>query len=473
MSSTVKYLGLTLDSTLRWNQHVDQTLTKATKALMVCNRLAGKSWGCSPRTIRWMYTMIVRPIITYGAVSWGSKASQTSVGLKLSKLQRLACICASGAMRTCPTAALEVMLELSPLHLVIKQTAKRTLLQMTAEGAGKGKVISSQQMKELSEEIPLALLPRYNITKVVNFSRKFQVTLGSKSEWKDSALDLLLKGCTIKWYTDGSKTEEGIGAGVAGPSTKLSIPMGSFPSIFQAEVYAISQCVGINLQRNYRNKSIAILSDRQSALRAINAYEVRSLLVMECIERLNSLSEHNQVQLIWVPGHRGIAGNELADELARSAASTRMVGPEPYLAVGPHTIKELLRREERADREIHWQQLQGMHHARLLMGGYDLKRFNAIINLPRNKFRLLVAFYTGHCRLKKHLFNMGIASSANCRFCDIEPETPEHLLMNCTAVCRRRIKALGSMFPHRDCIASLAPSRILEFINMLGLDDTI
>ena len=48
-----------------------------------------------------------------------------------------------------------------------------------------------------------------------------------------------------------------------------------------------------------------------------------------------------------------------------------------------------------------------------------------------------------------------------------------HLLVNCTAVCRRRVKALGSMFPNRDRIASLAPSSILEFINMLRLDESL
>ena len=75
-----------------------------------------------------------------------------------------------------------------------------------------------------------------------------------------------------------------------------------------------------------------------------------------------------------MPGHRGIAGNELADELARSAASTKMVRPEPCVAVGPHTIKELLRREERAGRERHWQQLQGMRHAEFPMWSYELNR---------------------------------------------------------------------------------------------------
>ena len=93
-----------------------------------------------------------------------------------------------------------------------------------------------------------------------------------------------------------------------------------------------------------------------------------------------------------------------------------MVGPDPFIVIGPHTIRELLRKEERASRERHWQLLRGMRHAKLLMGGYNLSRFKTIIRLPRNKLRLLVAFYTGHCRLKKHMFNMGLASCADCRF---------------------------------------------------------
>ena len=127
---------------------------------------------------------------------------------------------------------------------------------------------------------------------------------------------------------------------------------------------------------------------------------------------------------------RWLAMSKIKVQLARFAASNRMVGLEPYIAVGSDAVKQLLRKEERVGRERHWQQLQGMRHARLLMGGYDHSRFKNVINLPRNKIRLLVAFYTGHCWLKKHLFNMGLVSCANCRFCDMEPETPEQLLMS-------------------------------------------
>ena len=64
-----------------------------------------------------MYTMIVRPIVTYAA-----KASQTLVGLQLSTLTK-----------TC--LSLEVLMLFTTLHLIINQTAEHTMLH-TTEGCG-------------------------------------------------------------------------------------------------------------------------------------------------------------------------------------------------------------------------------------------------------------------------------------------------------------------------------------------------
>lgn len=110
----------------------------------------------------------------------------------------------------------------------------------------------------------------------------------------------------IQWYIDGSKTSEGIGAGVAGSRTKLSIPMGWYPSISQAEVCVISRCVEINIQRNYSNKNIPILSDDQVALKALSAYETTStsLLVQKYVEWLNSLQRRAHY---LGDSHKGIA----------------------------------------------------------------------------------------------------------------------------------------------------------------------
>lgn len=76
------------------------------------------------------YIVIVRPMITYGAGTWASKVSLTTVQKQLTKEQRLTYICITGAMCTYPTAALEVVLDLTPLHIVVEMTGKKSMLAL-------------------------------------------------------------------------------------------------------------------------------------------------------------------------------------------------------------------------------------------------------------------------------------------------------------------------------------------------------
>lgn len=66
----VKYLGTMFDKKLLWNRQVDYTICKAKSALMVCRRITGKTWGCLPRFLHWMYTFIMRLVITNEIVAW-------------------------------------------------------------------------------------------------------------------------------------------------------------------------------------------------------------------------------------------------------------------------------------------------------------------------------------------------------------------------------------------------------------------
>lgn len=117
--------------------------------------------------------MIKRPIITCGAVAWLSKASQTSVGLQLSKLQRLACICASGAMRTCPTAALEVMLEFTTLHMVYQTDSYIDFAPNDSKRSWQreGNLVPANEGLKWWN----TLFPKDSISKMVNFTKKFKV----------------------------------------------------------------------------------------------------------------------------------------------------------------------------------------------------------------------------------------------------------------------------------------------------------
>lgn len=74
VGSEILYLGITLDKKLLWNSYLEATVGKAMAALMVCRRVAGKTWGCHPKIMHWMYTIIVRPIIKYGSNGRGEQA---------------------------------------------------------------------------------------------------------------------------------------------------------------------------------------------------------------------------------------------------------------------------------------------------------------------------------------------------------------------------------------------------------------
>jgi ribonuclease HI len=88
-----------------------------------------------------------------------------------------------------------------------------------------------------------------------------------------------------------------------------------------------------NLDRNYRNRNIYILSDSQAALKALVKHQINSKLVWNCHQTLIKLAKHNMVQLIWVPGHEGIAGNETADQLAKTGAEHPFIGPHPACGI--------------------------------------------------------------------------------------------------------------------------------------------
>jgi ribonuclease HI len=47
---------------------------------------------------------------------------------------------------------------------------------------------------------------------------------------------------------------------------------------------------------------------------------------------------------VWVPGHAGVQGNEITDELTRGGSALKFVGPEPALGVSRQDIRKRIRR---------------------------------------------------------------------------------------------------------------------------------
>jgi hypothetical protein len=75
-------------------------------------------------------------------------------------------------------------------------------------------------------------------------------------------------------------------------------------------MHAIKACMAEDLDRNYRNRNICILSDSQAATKDSGNHKSPSELVWDCHQSLKQLDERDRVQLIWMPGHESIACKE-------------------------------------------------------------------------------------------------------------------------------------------------------------------
>ncbi len=103
LQNSVKYLGVTLDSKLTWSTHVDNICQKANINLHRCRQAVGSTWGLSPKTMYWMFTAIIRPILSYGAIIWITSLKKKYIIAKLNKIQRTSLLCVTSARHSITT----------------------------------------------------------------------------------------------------------------------------------------------------------------------------------------------------------------------------------------------------------------------------------------------------------------------------------------------------------------------------------
>jgi hypothetical protein len=161
-----------------------------------------------------------------------------------------------------------------------------------------------------------------------------------------------------------------------------------------------------------------ICSDSRAALLALKSYAVSSRVVLQCKKSLQELALSYKVELLWVPGHCGIHGNEEADPLAKARSNSAFVGPELHIGVSSGgSGSDYSYSLETACRQ------SGMW---LKKPNPGLTRY--LVRLPRSKLRILVGLITGHCPLNKHLHNMCLTDEHICIACGMEDESAFYLL---------------------------------------------
>jgi hypothetical protein len=73
--------------------------------------------------------MVYRPILTNGSTVWWTRVNYNISRMELNELQSLACLAVTGAVKITPTAAMEVIMGLLPVHMIIKVQAQAGINQ--------------------------------------------------------------------------------------------------------------------------------------------------------------------------------------------------------------------------------------------------------------------------------------------------------------------------------------------------------
>ncbi|XP_037778613.1 uncharacterized protein LOC119575191, partial [Penaeus monodon] len=134
--------------------------------------------------------------------------------------------------------------------------------------------------------------------------------------------------------------------------------------------------------------------------------------------------QNKNITIQWIPAHKSITGNEIADLAAKKAHEL-----ENSITITQDTNNIIKDIKDKIKRQ--WEeQIQRT----LITKTYYLKD-NTPQPWSRSENRkldvCLTRILTKHTRLKKHLHRLNLETDPNCRWCQFPEETIEHLTLQC------------------------------------------
>ena len=461
-STQTKYLGITIDHNLSFLPHIEKKLAQAKKKLMVLRHVFDQTWGPHPKVTRWSYTGIVRPAITYGSIAFASKLTSKSISDRLKRIQRLALIQIAKVRPSTPTSALEIIYDVPPLDLFIKETALKTALRLGINPTWIPQLTKGHQhvllesLSTLSLGEATSLNPTLCPQQCMDDNRK-------ELSWEKNYSVLIGDGKDLTYmpdwsaYTDGSRLEGRAGSGSIILRKDEEICVSSFAigdrQVFQAEISAITDTVTSLLSNEIEYKSIFIMVDSQAALKALDKPESKADSVREAKELLNALGEKNFVTLRWIEAHKGHQRNEDADRLAKEGAKPHRPKRGPQPLPSKRKIFSLIEQQIKNEWVDRWRSLDEARQSKYFWQASAKGKTEKLLSYPRELVSRAIRFLTGHAFLRRQnavVFH-GISpppGDISCRLCEDShmDETPHHIITECEALVQWRINILRSDF---------------------------
>ncbi|XP_018395313.1 PREDICTED: uncharacterized protein LOC108773860 [Cyphomyrmex costatus] len=284
------------------------------------------------------------------------------------------------------------------------------------------------------------------------FRKHFESFISCTKETNDNEIiqsfsnrlqELDSSGLTV--YTDGSKLSEDGCAGAAFFSPELGhcfkYKLTCSASVFTAEAWAIHQALILALVAGY--SKIYIFSDSRSVLQAISSHRlINGNYIIHKIKQVLLQLEHSNIDcfLFWIPSHKGILGNELADRAAKEACvdGARGFFRTPYSDLQIQAVAKARARftDYLNDKANH----TGAHYHSLYFSSTTAIPWYFKKKLNRNEIVLVNRLRSNHYNLNYSLFRKNMVLSPACE-CGDPRQDLNHSIFFCP-LTRRRARPL-------------------------------
>ncbi|GBN88831.1 hypothetical protein AVEN_272273-1 [Araneus ventricosus] len=228
--------------------------------------------------------------MVHGAAVWCLNPA-VHMARKLSSIQRSFLLAISGAYRTTPSAALQIILGIPPLHLQLQTDARMTVLYKLRRQIN-GIIIQPDDLE------------RRNVgwsTHPSNYLTQEQLQLEDGDNGNNHT----------RLFTDSSKTPNSVGAAFCAMEDgvithRWSTKLRDENTVFQAKLLALKEAIQYATYIT-SHQPIKILTDNTASIQASSNPKTHNATGLQVFE---TLLEHPQIELQWIKAHAGYLGKK-------------------------------------------------------------------------------------------------------------------------------------------------------------------
>ena len=338
VESSVRFLGVLLDKRLTYQEHIKSLRLKCTKAMNILKCVSRTTYGSDRATLLLLYRSLIRSRLDYACIVYDSACA--TYKRTLDTVHNAALRLVTGAFRTSPVSSILVEVNEPPLsirrsllsmryacklrqfreHPTYSHVFSRNVLAAFEDGIPPRAVPFCLRVRRLLEGADVSLrsiaplvpsrIPPWMLTVAL-----LDTSLASVKKKDTSAVELRSRALECigsyenytHFYTDGSKTEMGVGCAFVSESVTRSFTLQSNATVFTSELVAIQKA--LSFIEVSSDMLYVIFTDSLSSLLALSDFNTSHPLIQDILVLLTSLDRAGKsVVFCWIPSHVGIVG---------------------------------------------------------------------------------------------------------------------------------------------------------------------